>query len=68
VENTDPNFNTYLMLPSIDALQEFKMESGIFQAEYGRAMAQINVSTKSGGNQFHGAVFELKAVPIPLQT
>jgi hypothetical protein len=58
VENTDPNFNTYLLLPSIDALQEFKVESGIFQAEYGRAIAQINVSTKSGGNQVHGAVFE----------
>lgn len=58
VENTDPNFNTYLMLPSIDALQEFKVESGIFQAEYGRAIAQINVSTRSGSNQIHGAVFE----------
>lgn len=58
VENTDPNFNTYLMLPSIDALQEFKVESGIFQAEYGRAMAQVNVSTKSGTNEFHGAFFE----------
>ncbi|MEO8052638.1 MAG: carboxypeptidase-like regulatory domain-containing protein, partial [Acidobacteriota bacterium] len=43
VENTDPNFNTYLLLPSIDALQEFKVESGIFQAEYGKAIAQINV-------------------------
>lgn len=28
MENTDPNFNTYLFLPSIDALQEFKVESG----------------------------------------
>ncbi len=58
VENTDPNFNTYLMLPSIDALQEFKVESGLFQAEYGRGIAQINVSTKSGTNAFHGAAFE----------
>lgn len=58
VENTDPNFNTYLLLPSIDALQEFKVESGIFQAEYGKAIAQINVSTKSGTNAFHGAAFE----------
>ena len=58
IENTDPNFNTYLMLPSIDALQEFKVESGIFQAEYGRAIAQINVTTKSGSNAFHGAAFE----------
>src|SRR3954447_23767763 len=58
VENTDPNFNTYLLLPSIDALQEFKVESGIFSAEYGRAIAQINVTTRSGSNQIRGAVFE----------
>src|SRR5258708_13748978 len=58
IENTDPNFNTYLLLPSIDALQEFQVESGIFQAEYGRAIAQINVSTKSGTNGIHGALFE----------
>lgn len=58
MENTDPNFNTYLFLPSIDALQEFKVESGLFSAEYGRAIAQINVSTKSGNNQFHGVAFE----------
>ena len=58
MENTDPNFNTYLFLPSIDALQEFKVESGVFGAEYGRGIAQVNVSTKSGTNQFHGVAFE----------
>lgn len=57
MENTDPNFNTYLFLPSIDALQEFKVESGLFSAEYGRAIAQVNVSTKSGQNDFHGVAF-----------
>jgi hypothetical protein len=57
MENTDPNFNTYLFLPSIDALQEFKVEAGLFQAEYGRAIAQVNVSTKSGSNEFHGVAF-----------
>ena len=58
MENTDPNFNTYLFLPSIDALQEFKVESGVFGAEYGRAIAQVNVSTKAGTNQYHGVAFE----------
>ena len=48
IENTDLNFNSYMLLPSVDALQEFKVESGLFDAEYGRAIAQINVSTKSG--------------------
>ncbi|MCX6636359.1 MAG: carboxypeptidase-like regulatory domain-containing protein, partial [Acidobacteria bacterium] len=58
VENTDVNFNLYVVLPSIDALQEFKVQSGIYPAEFGRAASQINVSTKPGGNQFHGALFE----------
>jgi hypothetical protein len=58
IENTDLNFNSYMLLPSIDALQEFKVESGLFDAEYGRAIAQINVSTKSGTNQFHATLFE----------
>jgi hypothetical protein len=58
VENTDPNFNTYLFLPSVDALQEFKVESGTYGAEYGRGLSQVNMSTRSGGNQFHGTLFE----------
>jgi hypothetical protein len=58
VENTDVNFNTYVILPSIDALQEFKVQTGVYPAEFGRAVSQINVSTKSGGNEFHGALFE----------
>ncbi|NOT62462.1 MAG: TonB-dependent receptor, partial [Acidobacteria bacterium] len=58
IENTDLNFNSYMLLPSLDAIREFKVESGLFDAEYGRAIAQVNVSTKSGGNQFHGTLFE----------
>ncbi len=58
VENTDVNFNTPIILPSIDALQEFKVLTGIFPAEFGRASTQINVSTKSGTREYHGAAFE----------
>src|SRR5215213_7042135 len=58
IENTDLNFNSYMLLPSVDALEEFKVESGIFGAEFGRAVAQINASTKSGTNAFHGSLFE----------
>jgi hypothetical protein len=58
IENTDVNFNTPIVLPSIDALQEFKVQTGIFPAEFGRASTQINVSTKSGGREYHGALFE----------
>ena len=58
VTNTDIDFNLYIVLPSVDALQEFKVQSGIYPAEFGREMGQVNVSTKSGANVFHGSAFE----------
>ena len=58
VSNTDVNFNLIIMQPSIDALQEFKVQSGVYPAEFGREGDQINVLTKSGTNQFHGTAFE----------
>jgi hypothetical protein len=57
VENTDPGFNTYAVLPSIDALQEFKVEAGVYPAEFGHLQIQVNVSTLSGTNQYHGTAF-----------
>ena len=58
VDNTDVNFNTYIFLPSIDALEEFKVQTGVYSAEFGRAAGQVNVVTKSGSNAFHGTIFE----------
>ena len=58
VSNTDPDFNSYIVLPSIDAIQEFKVQTGIYPAEFGHEATQINVVTKSGGNAYHGALFE----------
>ncbi|MBL8219004.1 MAG: TonB-dependent receptor [Bryobacterales bacterium] len=58
VTNTDINFNLYIMLPSVEALQEFKVQTGIYPAEFGRGAGQINVSTKGGTNEYHGALFE----------
>ena len=58
VNNTDPNFNNYIALPSIDAIQEFKVQTGVYPAEYGHQSTQVNVVTKSGGNTFHGSIFE----------
>ena len=58
ITNTDINFNLYIVLPSVEALQEFKVQTGIYPAEFGRGAGQINVSTKGGSNQYHGALFE----------
>jgi hypothetical protein len=58
VVNTDPNFGTYLFQPSVDALQEFKVETSTYGAEYGHGIGQVNVITKSGTNEYHGTLFE----------
>jgi outer membrane receptor protein involved in Fe transport len=51
--------NTGNILPNPDAIQEFKVQTNSYNAEYGRYSSGIvNVITKSGSNQFHGSVFE----------
>lgn len=44
--------------PSVDALQEFRIQQNAFSAEYSTGTAVINVAFKSGTNTLHGTVFE----------
>src|SRR5438105_3258906 len=51
--------NGIALTPSVDAVQEFKVKTSTFSAEFGHAAgAVINATIKSGTNQFHGTVFE----------
>jgi hypothetical protein len=46
-------------LVSVDAMQEFRIQSSSFAPEYGRTPgAQVSILTRSGTNDFHGAVFD----------
>ena len=52
-------FNQPSYIPSPDTLQEFKVQTNAFSAEYGRtAGAVVNMVTRSGGSEFHGVVYE----------
>ncbi|MFP5228025.1 MAG: carboxypeptidase regulatory-like domain-containing protein [Acidobacteriota bacterium] len=56
--NTDQALVTPAVILSQDAIQEFKIESGTYSAEYGFSASQINIVSKAGTNQLHGAIFE----------
>ena len=46
-------------IPNPDSIQEFKVQTGLYDAGYGRyAGANVSLITKTGGNDFHGTVFE----------
>jgi hypothetical protein len=58
---SQPGFNAFggtNNLASVDALQEFKMLTSTYAPEFGRTPgAQISMVTRSGGNDFHGTLF-----------
>lgn len=56
--DTGDNGGQYTQL-SLDAVGEFKLQNGTFNAEYGRnAGVMISATTKSGGSTFHGTLYE----------
>ncbi len=59
IPDTSPQYNQYAIIPSIDAVEEFKVQTNNMSAEFGRTSGGvINVSMKSGTNQLHGTAYE----------
>jgi hypothetical protein len=56
---SNQGFSNQAIPPSPDAISEFRVETDNYSAEYGRsAGAVINVSIRSGSNQFHGKAYD----------
>lgn len=59
IDNNEMQLGGVVLLPSIDALEEFKVQTANYSAEYGRgAGAVVNVVMKSGSNRIHGTAYE----------
>src|SRR5271155_3034135 len=53
------NGTNFVVLPPVDAVQEFKVQTSDFSAEFGRSGAAVlNATIKQGTNEFHGDVWE----------
>jgi hypothetical protein len=53
------NGTNFVVLPPVDAVQEFKVQTSDYSAQYGRSGAAIlNATIKSGTNNLHGDIFE----------
>jgi len=62
IDGMDDNerfIGTVIVKPAVDALQEMKVQTSLYSAEFGRtAGGVINFVTKSGANEYHGSLFE----------
>ena len=59
VDNNDAYVNRFVVQPPVDSIQEFKIVTNSYSAEYGRSAAgQVNVITKGGSNRFELTAYE----------
>jgi hypothetical protein len=55
--NVDTSLGTPAVILSVDAMEEFKEQTKTYSAEYGFSANQVNLVSKSGTNEYHGALF-----------
>lgn len=58
IETRNARFGSVGIRPSIEAIQEFKIQRSTFGAEFGRSAAVVNTTMRAGTNDLHGSVFE----------
>ncbi len=58
IVDNEYSFNTILVKPSIESIEEFKVLIGTFSAEFGRGPGVVSISTRSGNNKFHGSAMD----------
>jgi hypothetical protein len=56
--NSQAGGNNIAFVPPVDAVQQFRIQTSAYDAQYGRGAGSVNVALKSGGNKLHGAVYE----------
>ena len=54
----DEFFQSPSNVPTIDAIQEFKLQNGLYSADFGMGAAQVSGAIKSGSNSLHGAAWD----------
>jgi hypothetical protein len=61
VDNNETWLQTVVIFPSVDALDEFKMQTSTYSAEFGKSLGGVvNIQIKSGGNTVHGNAFDFE--------
>lgn len=59
LDDTSVGVGQFTVAPPLDSVQEFRMETGVYEAKFGaHAGAEVNMVTKSGTNDLHGSVYE----------
>jgi len=59
LDDTTIGVGQFTVAPPIDSVQEFRMETGVYEAKFGaHAGAEVNMVTKSGTNELHGTAYD----------